>query len=471
MSQRGPLVMAIPYRLVEIAYPWNTYRPGDRMNLWVILDYYVRKCLPADFHSQNSKLTYEEYERKLAQYLCPEATEEERGSHLRPHCPVTEVVDFVARLTRKLESRLGKRIPIRDPQLVKEELGECWCWEVEIDHYAWLEDNAPLYKNWDAASIDRDNGRLLLMKMAGWRDIRHIPLRDVRQDFIKLPLNVDVHRKTYLDQKHTQLEELRQQYRELDNKRSKLLTSEHPDESDLRTIESEVGKVVHQRMELLKECYPIENDYSGQKFEKCDDRQKRCINGFVERYGFPFIPYENNTTNAYGAYYYDAFKTYHREFVAVYHKWQTGKQYTGDDIMALMRWVHSELPLELQVSQVINPEVSTRATALSERPTCSFVALAQMLAGANKLVRDQNTGKLMDMFTTCAYCGRIIRDLPKAKYSQFPHCSAKVCHDQYEKDKRQYRLETEPGYRQKIQGQARERQARRRYRLKEQQST
>lgn len=460
------LVTAFPCRLVEITYPWNTYGPRARMNLWLMLDNYVRECLPADFHSQDSKLTYEEYERKLAQYLFPEATERERRSHLSEHCPATEVADFVARLTRQLEARLGERIPIVGLQLVKEELGERWCWEVEIDQYAWLEDNAPLYKDWYAKSIDRDNGRLLLMKMAGWRDIRHIPILKVRQDFIELPLNVDVHRKTYLDQKHTQLERLNQQYRELDNERSKLLTSEHPDKSDLETIDSELGKVLRQRMELEEECYPIENDYSHKKFEKCEPRQKEYINHFVEQYGFPFIPYEYDTTHPHGAYYYDAFKTYHREFLAIYHKWKIGKQYTGYDIMALMRWVHGEPSLELQVSQVINPEVSTRATALSERPTCSFVALARMLARANKLVRDQDTGKLMDMFTTCAYCGRIIRDLPKAKYSQFPHCSDKVCHDQYESAIRQYRLETEPGYRQKIREQARKRQAKRRNKLK-----
>ncbi len=238
MSQRGPLVTAIPCRLIEIPYPWNTCRSGARINLWLILDYYVRKCLPADFHSQDSNLTYEEYERKLAQGLFPESTEKERSSHLRSDCPVAEVVDFVARLTRKLESRLGKRIPIRDPQLVKDELRERWSWEVEIDHYAWLEDNAPLYKDWYEESIDGDSGRLLLMKMAGWRDIREIPLSKVRQDFIDLPLKVDVDRKTDLDQKHTQLERLRRQYRELDDERSKLLTSDQPDKNRLETIAS-----------------------------------------------------------------------------------------------------------------------------------------------------------------------------------------------------------------------------------------
>jgi hypothetical protein len=344
---------------------------------------------------------------------------------------------------------------------VKEELGEGWCWEVEIDHYAWLEDNAPLYKDWHAESIDRDSGRLLLMEMGGWRDIREIPILEVQQDFMSLPLNVDVNRKTYLDQKHTQLESLRQKQRDLHNERSKLVGSNRPDKNRLETIDSELGQVMRQTLELEKECYPIENDYSYKNFEKCDARQKKCINRFVEQYGFPFIPYKDNT-DGYGAYYYNAFKTYHREFLAICHKWQTGEQYTGNDIVALMGWVHREPSLELQVSQVINPEVSTRATALSERPTCSFVTLARMLARANKLVRDQNTGKLYDMFTTCAYCGRIIRDLP-AKYSQFPHCSDKVCHDRYKNDIRKYRLETEPEYSQKIREQARVRQARRRH--------
>ena len=82
MSQRGLLVVAIPYRLVEIPYPWSDCNPRSRIDLRLILDYYVRKCLHAVFHPQDSELTYEEYERKLAQYLFPEATEKEREAVL-----------------------------------------------------------------------------------------------------------------------------------------------------------------------------------------------------------------------------------------------------------------------------------------------------------------------------------------------------------------------------------------------------
>jgi hypothetical protein len=469
MSPREQMVMAIPSKLVEIHYPWSECNPKSRINLWLILDYYVRKCLPADFHSKDSKLTYEEYERKLALYLFFEATEKERRSHLSQHCPAPEVADYLARLTGQLEARLGKRIPIRNPQLVKDKLGERWSWEVEIDHYAWMEDNAPLYQDWVAKSIDRDGGRLLLMKTE-WRDIREIPISKVWQDFTSLRLNVDADRKIDLDQKYTQLEKLTQHYLEIKDECSKLIASDWPDKNRLETIDLELGKVLRQRRKLEKECYPIEHDLTYRKFERCQDCQKSYINDFVQQYGFPFIPYKDNTTNACGAYYYDAFKTYHREFLAIYHKWQIGKQYTGYDISALKGWVHREPSLELQVSQVKNPEAPTRATALSARSTCSFATLAWRLARANKLVRDQTTGKLMEMFATCAYCGRIIEAKPKTKYSQFPHCFNKVCHNQFEKDVRQYRLETEPGYRQKMREQARERQAKRRQRLKEQQS-
>ena len=50
----------------------------------------------------------------------------------------------------------------------------------------------------------------------------------------------------------------------------KLVASDCPDKNRLETIDLEIGKVLRQRGELEKECYPIECDYSDEKLEKCN---------------------------------------------------------------------------------------------------------------------------------------------------------------------------------------------------------
>jgi len=500
-------------RLLEIPYPWPTFKAEARMPLSSLFGLWMDLYLPKDF-GKTPQLSYEEYTENVYQFLfgmCAEDIDRYWCDLSRSHsvssglitgqpCAESEMAAFLDKLIAELGSRHGWTTPVRRPEWKRDHRYGVMCyppgqqkdlvdeyWEVEVEQWKWIEDRLPSYHpqkpnfQWtDAESIDRSRG-MMLVRGSGFvgGDVRveRVHLTDVFNDFITLGLEADFNS---ILQDMARIEELLNKWRKIKRKQDEIYFGDTWNESTdevLKNLHEQDRKLYKEVLWLEGQCYPIEKHptltrcversdgdrtwTTEEPLVTCTNEDRERIKGFVEKYGFPFIPYEHNLRDN-SPYYFDAFKAYWLEFVAIYLKaTEDGavKPFSSLDTDTLRQWIGKEASISLQTATFKGREGTTVRNTPSERTRCSFVTLARVLAKLDKQVRNiaKNGLPLIDDFGYCKYCGGTVLK-QRGGHLQFLHCSDPECKKDAANDRRKWRRANDPVLRKKLQKQERKRQ-------------
>ncbi len=474
MSRGWSNVIAYPTKVMEIPYPWESYKRIERMPVWQALNDWILKYIAPSLQlvkpgETNPLVAWDELERNGIKLCGFEHDYDEIYRRLNSPCEEADMEQFLSELIDDLTVYSGTGIRLVEPKWVTRSVEyqngselESW-WEAYVDQQAWVRDHVPppylvggvFGHNCTPVSINREQSMMLLTCDTGLiAPAQKVSLDQVWVDYVNLKLDIPVHWLDALQRDEELGERLRKRAPNYILALISLKTSE--DEESLMQLHEE-SNAARKRVQELSEDHSI---------DQCTNRDKQKIINFVESYGFPFIPFEPDVAKIYGECYFVEFKRYYRQFMIILERMERGKRSDLDDYLNLGRLISNPSFSELDVKTTKNPESDTVTNFFVEKTICSFVLLVRILSQANKQLRDRGLGQLLEFFVSCRYCGRTTRKHPLTKYPRFTHCSDSTCRDRARKDRKQWRLENEPGYKERQQQLYRKRQAKRRARLK-----
>lgn len=489
-----------PYQLKEIPYPWDEYHSlGLEMPVWEALNSWIVRYVAPTLGLMDSAedtpwkawqvlenrgiriCSQSDYDRLYYRLNNPAISPQNMGRFLSRmiddigmHCDckiefrgTPEWITVTVNSDREYIGNHGRSIGM--PCFARGNtcagVSDGW-WEIWVDQDDWIKRQID-FPGSQALSIDRQRASMLLGYQA-WTYV-DVPLQNVLSDYLALGLEVPADWQATLNDNAIEIK--------------RLMKVEHHHTEEARSAESvgniaAIRKANHCRDEARDKIEQLKSDG---RFDKCTEADRQKIINFVEKYGFPFIPFESNlefrtpqlrpyftfeerryfSVLRWDDEYFETFKRYYRQFSALWDTVQRGKQYDYWDLAILQHWIAMESTVELDLSRTLrSPETKTRISTISRKHKCSFLNLVDVLTQANKETRYQGVGNMFDGFAECKYCKAPIAKDPRTKYPQFRHCSQPECKKQSKNDIRKWRMKNDPTYLERVKSQTRDRVAR-----------